>query len=127
MPPEGYGDGSRKWRLSRRFHNFEQGGYFWAVARDDRPWGGRNGLVSCIPVAMHDVAIVLEKLERVDRAATRSVGVGDGRGIGPVLGDVEESASQMGPAEGECDRLVARSGPAPIAGEALERIAPLCG
>jgi hypothetical protein len=43
-----------------------------------------NCLVSRIPVALRDAAIVVEQLERVDRAATRSLGVGDRRRIGPA-------------------------------------------
>jgi hypothetical protein len=48
----------------------------------------RNRLVSRITVAVHDAAIVVEQLERVDGAATRSVGVGDGRRIVPAPGPV---------------------------------------
>jgi hypothetical protein len=47
-----------------------------------------NRLVSRIPVALHDAAIVIEQLERVDRTATRSVGVGDRRRVGPTPGAV---------------------------------------
>ena len=36
-----------------------------------------NALVGGISVALHDAAIVLEQLQGVDRAATRSVAVGD--------------------------------------------------
>src|SRR6266571_2663016 len=43
-----------------------------------------NALVGGISVALHDAAIVLEQLEGVDRAATRSVAVGDGRRVRPA-------------------------------------------
>ena len=41
-----------------------------------------NGLVSRVSVALHDAAIALEQLERVDGAAARCIGVGDGGRIG---------------------------------------------
>ena len=44
--------------------------------------GVGNGLVSLVPIALHDAAIAIEQLEPVDRAATRSVGEGDRRRIG---------------------------------------------
>ena len=50
-----------------------------------------NRLVSGIPVALHDAAIVIEQLERVDRAAARSVGVGDGRRVRPAPGPIVAS------------------------------------
>ena len=45
-------------------------------------------LVGRISVALHDAAIAIEQLERVDRAATGSVAVGDRRRIGPAPGPV---------------------------------------
>ena len=47
-----------------------------------------NGLVGRIAVALHDAAIVVEQLQRVDRAATRRIGVGDGRRVRPAPGPV---------------------------------------
>ena len=47
-----------------------------------------DGLVSRISIALHDAAIAIEQLERVDRAAPRSIGVGDRRRIGPAPGPV---------------------------------------
>ena len=41
-------------------------------------------LVGRISVALHDAAIAIEQLQRVDRAATGSIGVGDRRRIGPA-------------------------------------------
>jgi hypothetical protein len=57
--------------------------------RDRLAAGGiGNGLVGDVAVALHDPAIVLEQLERVDRAATGSVAVGDGRRVGAAPGPV---------------------------------------
>ena len=43
-----------------------------------------NGLVGDIAVALHDAAIAIEQLERVDGAATERVGVGHRRRVGPA-------------------------------------------
>lgn len=43
-----------------------------------------NGLVGSIAVALHDAAIAIEQLERVDGAATGRVGVGHRRRVGPA-------------------------------------------
>ena len=56
-----------------------------------------DGLVGGVSVALHDAAIALEQLQRVDRAAARRIGVGDGRRISPaprpiVAGDRPEVA-----------------------------------
>ena len=50
-----------------------------------------NGLVGGVAVALHDAAIAVEQLQRVDRAAAGRVGVGDGRRIGPAPGPIVAS------------------------------------
>jgi transposase-like protein len=47
-----------------------------------------NGLVGGIAVALHDAAIAVEQLERVDGAATGCVGVGHRRRVGPAPGPI---------------------------------------
>src|SRR2546423_3755918 len=43
-----------------------------------------NGLVGGVSIALHDAAIVIEQLERMNRAAPRSVAVRDGWRVGPA-------------------------------------------
>ncbi len=47
-----------------------------------------NGLVGGIAVALHDAAIAVEQLERVDGAATWGVGVSHRRRVGPAPGPI---------------------------------------
>jgi diketogulonate reductase-like aldo/keto reductase len=67
MPPRGYGDGSRKLRLFRCFHNFEQGQGFEdlrAVGKI-RAWGVSNFTVRQMEDLFH--------IPRGDRCATNQV------------------------------------------------------
>src|SRR4249919_4166330 len=43
-----------------------------------------NGLVGRVSVALHDAAIAIEQLERVNRTATGRVAVGDGGRVAPA-------------------------------------------
>jgi hypothetical protein len=64
--------------------------------------GVGNGFVSLVPIALHDAAIAIEQLERVDRAATGSVGEGDRRRIGsaprPIVARNRPEVSLLGAA-----------------------------
>src|SRR6516165_9986296 len=43
-----------------------------------------DAFVGRVAVALHDAAIAIEQLERVDRTATRRIAEGDGRRVGPA-------------------------------------------
>ena len=105
-------------------------GYFWAIARDDRPWGGTDPpavVYSYAPGRGSEHASALLKdfsgiLQTDGYVAYKSVagspGGGDGMGEGVTLAHCWA----------HCRRRffdIAKAGPAPIAREALQRIAKL--
>ena len=105
-------------------------GYFWAIARDDRPWGGSGPpavVYTYAPGRGSEHAAALLKNFRgilqtdgyvAYKKVVRSPGVADGTGEGVILAYCWA----------HCRRQffeIAKTGPAPIAQEALQRIAKL--
>ena len=104
--------------------------YFWAIARDDRPWGGSGPpavVYTYAPGRGSEHAAALLKNFRgilqtdgyvAYKKVARSPGVADGTGEGVILAYCWA----------HCRRQfldIAETGPAPIAQEALQRIAKL--
>jgi transposase len=105
-------------------------GYFWAIARDDRPWGGSGPpavVYTYAPGRGSEHAAALLKNFRgilqtdgyvAYKKVAKSSGVADGMGEGVILAYCWA----------HCRRQffdIAKTGPAPIAQEALQRIAKL--
>ena len=105
-------------------------GYFWAIARDDRPWGGSGPPAVVYTYApgrgSEDAAALLKNFRGIlqtdgyvaYKKVARSPGVADGTGECVILAYCWA----------HCRRQfldIAETGPAPIAQEALQRIAKL--
>jgi transposase len=101
-------------------------GYFWTLARDDRPWGGTLPpavVYTYAPGRGHDHAIALLK-------GFTGVLQTDGYGAYKALSDLERTGGPVTLAHcwAHCRRKfidIVKGAPAPIAAEALRRIAAL--
>lgn len=101
-------------------------GYFWAVARDDRPWGGTDPPAVAYTYAPGRGAVHALKLLDTYRGIVQCDGYAAYKTIAadPQLGEAITLAFCWAHLRRKFYDI-ARNGPAPIASEALERIARL--
>ena len=100
-------------------------GYFWAIARDDRPWGGTDPPAIAYSYAPGRGAVhALKLLERY-----RGIVQCDGYAAYKTIAAAAAARRSRSPSAGRICAAgffdIAKGGDAPIASEALERIAAL--
>src|SRR5512144_737117 len=108
-------------------------GYFWAIARDDRPWGGSDPPAVVYSYAPGRGSEHASALLKDFRGILQSDGYVAYKSVAGSTGGVGDDASQgtgvtLAHCWAHCRRRffdIAKAGPAPIAREALHRIAAL--
>src|SRR5882757_1250920 len=100
-------------------------GYFWAIARDDRPWGGTDPPAVAYTYAPGRGAVHALKLLDRYRGIVQCDGYAAYKAIANAAGGEAIALAFCWAHLRRRFFELARGGPAPIAGEALERIAAL--